>query len=604
MAFVLRFIAVALPLWLAASASVGEQHRPIDGQRLLIRASAAPAAGRFIAESGRVESLAAEQFPDPRVVGATLEVSGSGAHADHWGPIDLPPGGWRGIGSPAGSGGFRFDDPERRVTVILRSDLRGGRIRIRAAGSAFAYRLDGPQEEILVRLAMGTAVFCASYGPGSLRPGNGTVLVARRSMRPDLCVPPRCGNGLEDPGEECDDGNFLPRDGCSPTCRRERSDDPCAGVPLGSSERLGVELVAGGRDRPVYMASPPGDRDRLWIVEQPGRIRVVHDGVLLDTPVLDIVARVSCCGERGLLSVAFDPDYGENRRFFVNYTDRGGATVVSRFHTGPEPDRADPDAEQVLLRIPQDFPNHNGGQLAFGPDGYLYIGMGDGGSGGDPRERAQDGESLLGKLLRLDVAIEAEPYHAVPASNPRASEGAPLGLIWASGLRNPWRFGFDRSTGDLYVADVGQSAWEEINVQRAASSGGENYGWDIFEGSACFDPLPHFPSCPEPRDGFVFPVHEYRNPSVGCSVTGGYVYRGCRMPDLHGTYFYADYCQPFVRTFQFVDGIATNHGDRSAEFVAAAATLGAISSFGEDARGELYFATLNGGNVYRIVPAP
>lgn len=601
---ILVLLASTICLAAATALHAAERHSPFEGQRLLIRHGSAVSANRIVIESRRSLRFGLDSIGDPRVLGASLEVVGAGAHAAQLGPLWLEPRGWRGTGRPAGSTGYRYDDPERRITAILRGDSDKGRLRVRIGGSASGYPLDGPQQEILARLTVGTAVYCTAYVPRAQRTGEIATLVARRSEAPDLCVPSRCGNGVLDAGEACDDGNFAPRDGCSPTCRLEATTDPCHGVPIAPSERLGIELVSGGRDRPVYMASPPDDPDQLWIVEQPGRIRVVDRGALRTEALLDIVNQVSCCGERGLLSVAFEPDYTTKRRFFVNYTDRGGATIVSRFDLPAGATVAEAASERVLLRIPQDFPNHNGGQLAFGPDGFLYVGMGDGGAGGDPLERAQDPTSLLGKMLRLDVNVDEAPYYTAPPSNPRFGETLPLGLIWASGLRNPWRFAFDAGTGDLYIADVGQSAWEEINVQPAGSTGGENYGWDIFEGSACFNPQPIFPGCPAPRDGFVFPVHEYRNPAEGCSVTGGYVYRGCRMPDLHGTYFYSDYCRPWVRTFQLVDGVATRHRDRSSELSEAGAVLGAISSFGEDGRGEMYFATLNGGNVYRIVPRP
>jgi glucose/arabinose dehydrogenase len=378
-------------------------------------------------------------------------------------------------------------------------------------------------------------------------------------------------------------------------------DDVCAGVPTIPGTALRTELIARGLSRPLYVTAPRLDTHRLFIVEQTGRVRVVKDGVLLNQPFLDLSAAVSCCGERGLLGLAFHPGFAANGRVFVNYTNRGGSTVIARYQVSDVPDVADPASAQTLLTIAQPFSNHNGGQLAFGPDGYMYVGMGDGGSGGDPREAGQSDTTLLGKLLRIDVDVEEPPFYAVPATNPNPGAGDPLGLVWAKGLRNPWRFSFDRLRRDLYIADVGQNRIEEINVQPSGSEGGENYGWDVFEGSDCFDPEPLFRDCPDPADGFVMPVLEYTH-AEGCSVTGGFVYRGCALPDLHGTYFYADYCSGFVRSFIYADGLATQHRDWSEDLAAGAGqSLGSISSFGEDARGEIYICDLTGGRVFKIV---
>lgn len=412
----------------------------------------------------------------------------------------------------------------------------------------------------------------------------------------------RCGNGIADLGEECDDGNRVDGDGCDSTCNLEPGGDVCAGVAAAEGSRIALELVASGLSRPLYVTSPPLDPRRLFIVEQTGGIRVVRDGVLLPEPFLSLESEVSCCGERGLLGLAFHPDYEENGWFFVNYTDRSGNSVVARYKRGQDEDHADPNSRRVLFTVPQPFRNHNGGHLAFGAAGYLWAGFGDGGAAGDPQENAQSDTTLLGKLLRIDVNVHTAPYHRVPPDNPNAAAGLPLGLIWSKGWRNPWRFSFDRETGDLYVADVGQNEWEEIDVQPAASRGGENWGWDIFEGRHCFDPAPHFPSCPDPAL-FAQPVLEYSH-AEGCSVTGGYVYRGCRMPWLRGTYFYADFCSAFVRSFVFEGGTVSAQKDWTAELTPdPPLALGNISSFGEDARGELYVCDLE-GEVYRIVPAP
>lgn len=421
------------------------------------------------------------------------------------------------------------------------------------------------------------------------------------------CGPPNCGDGRADADEECDDGNRVAGDGCDAGCQLEPGGDPCAGVPAFSGTALDAELVTDAVALPVHVAAPPLDPHRLFIVEQEGRIRLVKHGVLLDTPFLDIDERVSCCGERGLLSVAFHPRYESNGAFFVNYTDNGGATVIARYRVSSDPDRAAPDSARILLTIPQPFSNHNGGQLAFAPDGTLFVGMGDGGSGGDPLEAGQDDGTLLGKLLRLDVDVDetaaeaSGEWYAVPADNPRAGEGKPLGLIWAKGLRNPWRFSFDRLTGDLYIGDVGQNSREEIDVLPAGHPGGANFGWDIFEGTVCHEPAP-FPACPEQTDPFTPPVLDYPRRD-GVSVTGGFVYRGCALPELRGHYFFSDYQTAFVRSFALQDGVVTALVDRTADLAPGGGfTIGRITSYGEDARGELYLAD-HGGEVYRIVAA-
>jgi glucose/arabinose dehydrogenase len=335
-------------------------------------------------------------------------------------------------------------------------------------------------------------------------------------------------------------------------------------------------------DRPVALTTSPGDPGRLFVTEQPGRVRIVKNGVRLSTPFLDIRNRVSCCGERGLLSIAFHPDYRTNGFFFANYTDLNGETIVSRFRVNPaNPEQADATSEAMVLRIAQPYANHNGGQLQFGPDGYLYVGTGDGGSAGDPGDRAQNPDELLGKMLRIDV--DQESGYSIPATNPiiagKRSE------LWAIGLRNPWRFSFDMTTGDLFIADVGQNLWEEINFQPASSAGGENYGWRRMEGTHCYSPAT---GC---DDGtLVKPIIEYPH-GDGCSVTGGYVYRG-KSSTLYGTYLYADFCTGFVR------GATRNSlGAWGSREVFAAGFP--ISSLGQDGFGEVYVLDYN-GSLYRI----
>ena len=351
--------------------------------------------------------------------------------------------------------------------------------------------------------------------------------------------------------------------------------------------RVELQPVTSGLDTPVGIAHAGDGSGRLFVIEKPGRIRVLQGGELADAPFLDISERVSASqSERGLLGLAFHPDYARNGTFYVNYTDLRGDTVVSRFAVGPEPGRADPASETVLLVLPQPAANHNGGHLAFGPDGHLYIGTGDGGGAGDRYGHGQNPQTLLGAMLRIDVDGGA-PY-AVPADNPFAGRSDVRAEIWSIGLRNPWRYSFDRLTGDLYIADVGQNVYEEINVQSAGAPGGQNYGWPIMEGLHCY---PEGSACDQ--SGLTLPVAEYSH-DQGCSVTGGYVYRGQASPALSGIYVYGDYCSG--RIWGLVRG-----GDgvwRNAELGRAEAN---ISSFGEDESGELYLTDIAGGTLFRIV---
>ena len=351
---------------------------------------------------------------------------------------------------------------------------------------------------------------------------------------------------------------------------------------------LDVEPIASGFERPVYLTHA-GD-DRLFVVEQEGRIWVVEDGVVLETPFLDIVPLVhSQAYERGLLSVAFHPDYASNGALLVNYTrNPDGATVIARYHVSSDANVADPGSAEVLLVIEQPEANHNGGLIKFGPDGYLYIGMGDGGGAGDQHGtigNGQDLDALLGKMLRIDVD-SGEPY-AIPASNPFVDRTDAHPEIWAFGLRNPWRFSFDRATGDLYIADVGQRAFEEVSFQAASSAGGENYGWRIMEGNHCFSPRE---GCDQ--SGLTPPVAEYDH-GFGCSITGGYVYRGAAYPWLNGLYFFADYCSGIVWSLE---------RDASGRWnMVEQMRVGFnVSSFGEDEAGGVYLAGHDDGTIYRL----
>ncbi len=340
--------------------------------------------------------------------------------------------------------------------------------------------------------------------------------------------------------------------------------------------------IAKDFDRPIALTVAPGDATRLFITEQPGRVRVVKNGKRLGKAFLDISNRVSCCGERGLLSIAFHPAWQANGYFFANYTDPDGNTVVSRFQVhARDPDVANPASESIVLTVIQPFANHNGGQLQFGPDGYLYIGMGDGGSGGDPGNRAQDLNTLLGKMLRIDVDRDAS--YSIPPTNPFIGKGKPE--LWAIGLRNPWRFSFDQATGDLYIGDVGQGQWEEIDHQPASSHGGENYGWRLMEGMHCYQPST---GC---DDGtLVKPVAEYSH-AEGCSVTGGYVYRG-KSSRLNGTYIYGDYCTGVIK------GAVRDGSGRWTSSVLLTPRFN-ITSFGQDEAGEVYVVNY-AGTVLRI----
>jgi glucose/arabinose dehydrogenase len=366
----------------------------------------------------------------------------------------------------------------------------------------------------------------------------------------------------------------------------ENPNDP---DPPGSGD---VEIVAAeitdALDSPMYLTSPTGD-DRLFVVEQGGAIRIIEDGQLLPAPFLDIDPLVASGGERGLLSMAFHPDYDTNGYFYLNYTDNGGDTRIERYRvSNADPNLADPGSAQLVLTVEQPESNHNGGLVKFGPDGMLYIGMGDGGGGGDPLDHGQNPNTLLGALLRINVD-GGTPY-SIPANNPWANGSGGRQEIWAIGLRNPWRFSFDREGGMLYLADVGQNRREEINVV-SSTTPGLNFGWDIMEGTACYEPMS---GCS--TSGLVLPVHEYSHATAECSVTGGYVYRGSAIPELDGHYFYADFCAGFVRSFVMVGGDATEHQEWDL------GSLGNITSFGEDADGELYILVQE-GSVYRISPA-
>ena len=384
------------------------------------------------------------------------------------------------------------------------------------------------------------------------------------------CTPPPC---QEDEAYHCPDD--CPG-GCGTTCATH-TPSPLTQIPqLPDPAQYQWSQVANGLGKPVGLVHAGDGSGRIFIIEQPGTIRILQNGELLPAPFINISERVNDkSSEQGLLGLAFHPDYRNNGYFFVNYTDSRGDTAIARYRVSADPNLADPATESQLLTIAQPYGNHNGGHLAFGPDGYLYIGTGDGGSGGDPDGNAQNLDMLLGKMLRLNV--DDLPY-TIPPDNPYGDE------IWAYGLRNPWRYSFDTLTGDLYIGDVGQGAWEEIDFLAAGTPGGMNLGWDFFEGSHPFEGT-------VPEDlSLIEPVAEYDH-SLGCSVTGGVVYRG-DMNAWQGVYLYGDYCTGRVW------GLLR---DAQGEWMNALLfeTGTNMSSFGEDENGEVYLVH-HGGEVFRL----
>ncbi len=331
--------------------------------------------------------------------------------------------------------------------------------------------------------------------------------------------------------------------------------------------------ILSGLYRPVDIQPANDGSGRLFIIEKNGRIRVYENSQLLEAPFLDITDRVNEGGnEMGLLGLAFHRDYKTNGFFYVNYTGAGGHTRISRFQASGN--SADKNSETYLLLVEQPYQNHNGGALAFGPDGHLYAALGDGGSAGDPQKNGQNINSLLGKILRLDVT-DGDPY-ALPADNPFGNE------VWAYGLRNPWRISFDRLTGDLWIGDVGQNKWEEIDYLPRNWGAGANFGWSVMEGSHAYDS--------EPQSGMMLPAAEYSHQEGGCSVTGGYVYRGA-MPEWNGIYLYGDYCSGKIWGLILADGLWQS------QLLFEAGTT--ITTFGQDESGEIYFASDNGA-IYRL----
>jgi glucose/arabinose dehydrogenase len=376
--------------------------------------------------------------------------------------------------------------------------------------------------------------------------------------------------------------SFLAASGCASQFDNETPDPP------DGTEPVALEVVASGLTFPLYLTAPDAD-PRLFIVEKGGTIRIVKDGTLLPVPFLDISGQVSTGSEQGLLGLAFHPQYATNGRFVIHYTDLAGDTRVSELKVSPDADVADAASEVSILSADQPFPNHNGGQVLFGPDGYLYIMLGDGGSADDPGGRGQSLADLLGSILRVEP-LEGGGY-AVPPDNPFLSTAGALPEIWSYGLRNPWRAAFDPANGDLYIADVGQREWEEVDVSPAADGAGRgmNFGWSLMEGPECFRDS----SCDQ--EALELPVLAYTH-SDGCSITGGFVYRGAAIPALQGHYFYSDFCQGWVRSFRFENGSAADQFQWP-----TLAPGGSVPSFGRDATGELYVMSA-AGVVFKIVP--
>jgi glucose/arabinose dehydrogenase len=356
-----------------------------------------------------------------------------------------------------------------------------------------------------------------------------------------------------------------------------------------TGQTVETEVVVAGLEAPVDVANAGDGSGRLFVVEQAGRIRVIKDRTALAEPFLDITDRIASGGERGLLGLAFHPDYPADPRFFVDYTDRDGNTVISQFQVSPtDPNLADQDSETILLHIDQPFANHNGGAVVFGPDGMLYIGMGDGGSAGDPQGNGQRLDTLLAKVLRIDVNVQrgnAIPY-LIPPDNPFVANAQAQPEIWLTGLRNPWRMRFDRATGDLWIGDVGQNAWEEIDVARAGTSG-QNYGWNRMEGFHCYQPAT---ACDQ--TGLTMPVAEYGH-GDGCAVIGGVVVRDPRQGRLDGGYLFGDACSDNL-------WLMSPAGDARREPTIVARLGRTLSSIGEGEDGTVYATSLSPGELLRL----
>jgi glucose/arabinose dehydrogenase len=391
----------------------------------------------------------------------------------------------------------------------------------------------------------------------------------------------------------------------APACLgQEAGSGPPAGQSIPSDfPELALELIVDGLQMPLYATVAPGQPGRLYVLEKAGKIRVVDlsSKKILDHNFLDIHEKVSTLSERGLLGLDFAPDYLESGVFYIHYSDLEGDTVLARMRVDPKhPLTADPKSEEILLQVKQPWPNHDGGQLSFGPDGMLYLGLGDGGAAADPKNAAQNGQNLLGKILRLDVSKSVGSPYAIPTDNPFVGDENFRDEIWAYGLRNPWRFSFDRLTGDLWIGDIGQNSWEEIDFVAAGSGGGQNFGWRIREGRHDFnqqDPRP---------DSLVEPIHEYYQGGKlnARSVTGGYVYRGKSLPGLQGWYVFGDYVSGQVWVLQQTAGAVTRYLELTSMLKpGGGGVVPGMASFGQDSGGEIYLMSLTGGTLHQLVKA-
>ncbi len=380
----------------------------------------------------------------------------------------------------------------------------------------------------------------------------------------------------------CDGGSTSSTPTATPTA--PASVTPAHGGSA-ANPQVALERVASGFSKPLYVVEPPDGSGRLFVVEQNGKIRIIKDGAIASQPFLDAGPVITSSGnEQGLLGLTFHPKFKENGRFFITYTAKNGDNTLAEYRVSSDPAKADAASAKVLIAIPDFAANHNGGMVAFGPDGYLYLSTGDGGQGGDPKANGQNKNVLLAKILRIDVDGSA-PY-AIPPTNPFANGGG-KSEVWDYGFRNPWRFSFDRQTGDLWIADVGQNKYEEVNFEPAGSKGGLNYGWNTMEGTHCYQPSD---GCNQA--GLTLPVNDYSHDD-GCSVTGGYVYRGAKEPALAGAYFFTDYCDGVIWALK---RDAAGNWQRTT----ALDSKLAITSFGEDQAGEIYAVSQKDGAIYRL----
>ncbi|HUG47502.1 MAG TPA: PQQ-dependent sugar dehydrogenase [Candidatus Limnocylindria bacterium] len=446
-----------------------------------------------------------------------------------------------------------------------------------------------PRRILALAIALALLTACASSGQRTPGPTTGGQPGGPATSSPTPGSLPTAGPTA--PGDSPAGGTPPGSPGTPATPDAPGSPDTPAASPFDpAAVSLAFEPFASGMGALTYLTHAGDGSGLLYAVEQAGVVRVLErDGSLRSQPLLDLTDRVRAGGEQGLLGLAFHPAYADNGRLFVNYTDHNGDTVVAEFRRSAEA-VADPATERIVLRVEQPFRNHNGGMVVFGPDGYLYVSLGDGGGGGDPLEAGQDLGTLLGKILRIDVD-GGQPY-VVPADNPFVGRQEAQPEIWVWGLRNPWRMSFDRETGALLIADVGQSSWEEVNLQ-PAGAGGLNFGWNITEGPDCY----RADSCD--TAGLTAPLAWYASHGGQCAVVGGYAYRGVEFPGLAGAYFFADHCSGLVWAFDMASALASGQAE---VFEMGSAGL-RPSAFGEDEEGELYLVG-HSGEVLRIAARP